>query len=222
VQVILNNRHEFKMTWGKTMKAKHGGARPGAGRPKGSGRWGEPCVRMSIPASRVGQVRDFLETLHGKRQEAVERRIPALLAEAGLTLLRPAELPPSLPLPLFGHKIAAGFPSPADDYVEDRIDLNQHLIRHKEASFFLRVKGDSMLGAGIHDGDLLIVDRALEPTDGKIVIAVLDGELTVKRLERRHGRIRLLPENPAYPPIEVKNEQDLVIWGVVTHVIHGV
>ncbi len=202
-------------------KTSHGGARPGAGRPKGSGRWGESCVRMSIPESRAGQVRDFLEALYGKRQEDAEQRLPALLAQAGLTLLRPPELPASLRLPLFGHKIAAGFPSPADDYVEDRIDLNQHLIRHKEATFFLRVKGDSMLGAGIHDGDLLIVDRALDPVDGKIVIAVLDGELTVKRLERRKGVIRLLPENPAFPPIEVKNEQDLVIWGVVTNVIHG-
>ncbi|MEW5972218.1 MAG: translesion error-prone DNA polymerase V autoproteolytic subunit [Pseudomonadota bacterium] len=202
-------------------KSRRGGARPGAGRPRGQGRWGEPTVTLRVPESRVGQVRDFLEALHGKRLENAEQRLPELLTKAGLTLLRPADLSASLHLPLFGHKIAAGFPSPADDYVEDRIDLNQHLIRHKEATFFLRVKGDSMLGAGIHDGDLLIVDRALDPVDGKIVIAVLDGELTVKRLERRKGIIRLLPENPAYPPIEVKNEQDLVIWGVVTNVIHG-
>lgn len=200
----------------------HGGTRPGAGRPKGQGRWGEPTVTLRVPESRVGQVRDFLEVFHDKRLEGAEQRLHELLARAGLTLLRPADLPESLRLPLFGHKIMAGFPSPADDYVEDRIDLNQHLIRHKEATFFLRVKGESMLGAGIHDGDLLIVDRALDPTDGKIVIAVLDGELTVKRLERRKGIIRLVPENPAFPAIEVKSEQDLVIWGVVTHVIHGV
>lgn len=200
----------------------HGGARPGAGRPKGQGRWGEPTVTLRVPESRVGQVRDFLEVFHDKRLEGAEQRLHELLARAGLTLLRPVDLPEFLRLPLFGHKIMAGFPSPADDYVEDRIDLNQHLIRHKEATFFLRVKGESMLGAGIHDGDLLIVDRALDPTDGKIVIAVLDGELTVKRLERRKGIIRLVPENPAFPAIEVKSEQDLVIWGVVTHVIHGV
>lgn len=210
------------MSRSNSTPARRGGARPGAGRPRGQGRWGESTVTLRVPASRVGQVRDFLEVLHGKRLEDAEQRLPELLAKAGLTLLRPFELPATLSLPLFGHKIAAGFPSPADDYVEDRIDLNQHLIRHQEATFFLRVKGDSMLGAGIHDGDLLIVDRALDPVDGKIVIAVLDGELTVKRLERKKGRLRLLPENPAYPPIEVKNEQDLVIWGVVTHVIHGV
>lgn len=206
----------------ESTKTSHGGTRPGAGRPKGTGLWGEPCVRMSVPESRVNHVRDFLEALRGQPQGDVEQRLPELLVKAGLTLFKADDLPASLRLPLFGHKIAAGFPSPADDYVEDRIDLNQHLIRHKEATFFLRVKGDSMLGAGIHDGDLLIVDRALDPVDGKIVIAVLDGELTVKRLERRKGIIRLVPENPAFPPIEVKNEQDLVIWGVVTNVIHGV
>jgi len=205
----------------KPSPATHGGIRQGAGRPAGSGRWGEPCVRMSIPQSRAGDVRDFLSALHEKRLALGEDQLHALLMRAGFELLHPADLPPSLRLPLFGHKIAAGFPSPADDYVEDRIDLNQHLIRHKEATFFLRVKGDSMLGAGIHDGDLLVVDRALEPMDGKIVIAVLDGELTVKRLERRAGQVRLVPENPAFAPIVVNNEQDLVIWGVVTNVIHG-
>jgi len=199
----------------------HGGTRDGAGRPAGSGRWGESCVRMSIPQSRAGDVRDFLSALHEKRLALGEDQLHALLMRAGFELLHPSELLPSLRLPLFGHKIAAGFPSPADDYVEDRIDLNQHLIRHKEATFFLRVQGDSMLGAGIHNGDLLVVDRALEPVDGKIVIAVLDGELTVKRLERRAGQVRLMPENVAFAPIVVNNEQDLVIWGVVTNVIHG-
>jgi len=199
----------------------HGGSRPGAGRPKGQGRWGEPTVTLRVPESRAVQVRDFLSALHDKRLTEVEHQLPALLIRAGFELLHPSELPPSLRLPLFGHKIVAGFPSPADDYVEDRIDLNQHLIRHKEATFFLRVQGDSMLGAGIHDGDLLVVDRALEPVDGKIVIAVLDGELTVKRLERRAGQVRLMPENVAFAPIVVNNEQSLVIWGVVTNVIHG-
>lgn len=204
-----------------TNPSTHGGSRPGAGRPKGQGRWGEPTVTLRVPESRAGQVRDFLSALHDKRLNEVENQLPELLIRAGFELLHPADLPPSLRLPLFGHKIAAGFPSPADDYVEDRIDLNQHLIRHKEATFFLRVQGDSMLGAGIHNGDLLVVDRALEPVDGKIVIAVLDGELTVKRLECRAGQIRLMPENPAFTPIVVNNEQDLVIWGVVTNVIHG-
>lgn len=206
---------------GTSDKKTWGGTRSGAGRPAGTGRWGEPTVSLRVPQSRVGQVRDFLEVLHERREDDAVRRLPELMARAGLSVLRPDETPDALRLPLFGHKIAAGFPSPADDYVEDRIDLNQHLIRHKEATFFLRVKGDSMLGAGIHDGDLLVVDRALNPADGRVVIAVLDGELTVKRLDRKAGRVRLLPENPAYPVIEVNNAQDLVIWGVVTNVIHG-
>jgi DNA polymerase V len=146
---------------------------------------------------------------------------PDQLATAGLTRLLPSEINSMLPLVLYSGRIAAGFPSPADDYADERIDLNRHLIRHKEATFFLRVQGDSMLGAGIHDGDLLIVDRAITATDGKVVIAALDGELTVKRLSVRGDTVRLLPENPAYPVIEVSQDQELVIWGVVTNVIHA-
>lgn len=125
------------------------------------------------------------------------------------------------PLAFFTCRVEAGFPSPADDYLEGTLDLNEHLIRRPAATFFLRVSGDSMTGAGIYPGDILIVDRSLPPADGRIVIAVIDGELTVKRLSRRHGRIRLLPENPRYPPIEINAEQDLRVWGVVVHAIHS-
>ncbi len=127
---------------------------------------------------------------------------------------------PRARLPFFGHRVPAGFPSPADDYVEAWLDINEHLVDHKEATFFVRASGDSMLGAGIQSGDLLVVDRALEAGHGDIVIAAVDGELTVKRLEKRPGRIRLLAENPAYPPIEIRDRQDLTLWGVVTSVIH--
>lgn len=126
-----------------------------------------------------------------------------------------------LALPFFAASVPAGFPSPADDYLEGALDLNEHLIRRPAATFFLRVLGDSMTGAGIHSGDLLIVDRSVHPGDGKIVIAVIDGELTVKRLHRRRGRIRLLAENPRYPPIDINDEQNLYIWGVVVHAIHS-
>ena len=124
-------------------------------------------------------------------------------------------------LPLFAATVQAGFPSPADDYLEGAIDLNEHLIRRPAATFFLRVLGDSMTAAGIHSGDLLIVDRSVHPGDGKIVIAVIDGELAVKRLYRRRGRIRLLAENPRYPLIDINDEQNLHIWGVVVHAIHS-
>jgi DNA polymerase V len=123
-------------------------------------------------------------------------------------------------LPLAGERVAAGFPSPADDYVEVGIDLNDQLIRHPLSTFFLRVSGDSMLGAGIHDGDLLVVDRSLEPRPGRVVVAVLDGAFTLKRLARHRGQLRLEAANPDYPPLELHRCGDVQIWGVAIHVIH--
>ena len=125
-----------------------------------------------------------------------------------------------LTLPLAGERIAAGFPSPADDYVEVGIDLNEQLIHHPTSTFFLRVSGDSMLGAGIHDGDLLVVDRSLDPRPGRVVVAVLDGAFTLKRLVRHQGRLRLEAANSAYPPLELHRCGDVQIWGVAIHVIH--
>ncbi|OZB36312.1 MAG: hypothetical protein B7X44_06590 [Halothiobacillus sp. 15-55-196] len=204
--------------------ATRGGARPGAGRPKGQGRWGEPTTTVRVPQSQVSAIKNWLDELADLNSVINNPQglpAPDQLATAGLTRLLPSEINSMLPLVLYSGRIAAGFPSPADDYADERIDLNRHLIRHKEATFFLRVQGDSMLGAGIHDGDLLIVDRAITATDGKVVIAALDGELTVKRLSVRGDTVRLLPENPAYPVIEVSQDQELVIWGVVTNVIHA-
>lgn len=125
-----------------------------------------------------------------------------------------------LELPLFLESVSAGFPSPADDYLEERIDLNKQLVKHPTATFFVRVTGDSMIDAGIHSGDTLIVDRSLEPKNGSIVIAVLNGELTVKRLATESNRIYLMPENKNYEPIEILEETQFEIWGVVTNVIH--
>ena len=135
---------------------------------------------------------------------------------------RPAPSPPRLPLPFFASPVSAGFPSPADDYKLESLDLNELLIAHKEATFFLRAKGLSMVGAGIQDGDLLVVDRSLTAAHRAVVIAVVDGEFTVKRLYKRAGRIRLLAENPDYAPIEFADGQCLEIWGVVTNVIHRI
>ena len=137
-----------------------------------------------------------------------------------LGLMRPASRPTQLLIPLFSHAVRAGFPSPADDYVSETLDLNEHLIQHKEATYFLRAKGHSMTGAGIQDGDLLVVDRALTPAHRCVVIAVVDGEFTVKRLFKRGGKIRLLAENPDFAPIEFQEGQELLIWGVVTSVVH--
>lgn len=124
--------------------------------------------------------------------------------------------------PICISSVEAGFPSPAEDYMEGSLDLNRHLVKHPAATFFVRVSGDSMINAGIHPGDILIVDRSLEATDKKIVIAVIDGELTVKRLRYRKGLIFLEPENENYHPITITGEKSLEIWGVVTNVIHKV
>ena len=189
----------------------HGGKRAGAGR---KARFGEPTALIRVPESARPVVVNFLEALASKRQTTP--RWPAHL----VPLTQPAK-PAAFKVPLFAHTVRAGFPSPADDYVADTLDLNEHLMPRKEASFLLRAKGDSMLGAGIHDGDILIVDRSLTPANGRIVIAALDGQFTVKRLEKKRGKIRLLPANPEFEPIEIGDEQELQIWGVVTNVIHG-
>ncbi len=134
----------------------------------------------------------------------------------------PSPNPQRAARPLFLSRVPAGFPSPAEDYVEGSLDLNEHLIEHREATFFVRVKGQSMTGAGIADGDLLVVDRSLEAGDGDIVVAVVDGELTVKRLSRRGGRVRLLAEHPGFAPIEFKDGQELTVWGVVTSIVRRI
>jgi DNA polymerase V len=123
--------------------------------------------------------------------------------------------------PLFLASVSAGFPSPAEDYIEGRLDLNKHLIKHPAATFFVRVAGDSMTGAGIHPGDILVVDRSIEPRDANVVIAVLDGELTVKRISRREGRLYLVSDNSLYQPLEILAEMEFEVWGVVTSVIHS-
>ena len=123
--------------------------------------------------------------------------------------------------PLFLASVSAGFPSPAEDYIEGRLDLNRHLIKHPAATFFVRVAGDSMINAGIHPGDILVVDRALEPQDSNVVIAVIDGELTVKRISQRHGKLFLVPDNQAYEPLEIVETMEFEVWGVVTSVIHS-
>jgi len=127
-----------------------------------------------------------------------------------------------LKLPLFSAKIAAGFPSPADDHLDSELDLNEYLIDHPAATFFVRAKGDSMQQAGIFDNDLLIVDRSLTPKNNDIVIAAVAGELTVKRLCVKLGKPWLYPANPSYKPIPIKEGSELYVWGVVIHAIHRI
>ncbi|MBS0271429.1 MAG: translesion error-prone DNA polymerase V autoproteolytic subunit [Proteobacteria bacterium] len=132
----------------------------------------------------------------------------------------PASTLSSVAIPLFESRVQAGFPSPADDFSEGTLDLNTYLIKHKAATFFVRVTGDSMTGVGIFPGDILIVDRSLPHSSGKIVIAVLNGEMTVKRFKQAGDEVLLCPENDKYSPICVSEDEDFSIWGVVTNVIH--
>ena len=120
---------------------------------------------------------------------------------------------------LLSHRISAGFPSPATDYVEEGLDLNDYLVRNKAATFMFTVKGDSMTGASIEEGDKVVVDRAQHPKHGDIVVAVVDGEYTIKRLFKHMGRVELRPENAAYPPIVFLDGSELMVWGVVVGVV---
>jgi DNA polymerase V len=168
-----------------------GGKREGEGRPKGRGQFGfEPLKQIRVPMLRLLDIKAFL---HNKNTSF---------------------------LPLHSSKVQAGFPSPADDYIERYLDLNAEYIKHPSATFLVKATGDSMVGVGIYSGDVLVVDKSLEAVDGKIIIAAINGELTVKRLSRKNGRVQLLPANSKYKPIDITDEQDVVIWGVVTLVLH--
>lgn len=169
----------------------HGGARRGAGRPKGGGKYKAPTKPIRVP-------------------ETMVENVLAFVAADGYQL------------PLYASAVQAGFPSPADDHVEGKLDLNQHVVKHPTATFFVRASGDSMINAGIHSGDILVVDRSLDAKDGKVVIAAIDGQLTVKRLHISNNGTYLMPDNDAFEPIKMEEGNDLVIWGVVTHVLHQV
>jgi len=167
-----------------------GGKRAGAGRPRGSGRFGAETKPLRVPVDKIESVLRFIANK-------------------------------SYRLPLYEHAVSAGFPSPAEDDTKENLDLNELLIKHPAATFFLRVSGSSMINAGIHHNDLLVVDRSVAPADGKVVIASVNGELTVKRLRYQGKSIALVAENDAYPPIDITEEMDLRFWGVVTNVIHA-
>jgi len=141
--------------------------------------------------------------------------------EVSITEIYRADISKKQKLPLYLSKIYAGFPSPADDYLDKRLDLNEFLVKHPAATFFVRVEGDSMIDAGIYSGDMLIVDRSIEAKNNKIIVAVVNGEFTVKRFRKTKGKVYLISENSAFRPIEVNEDIDFEIWGVVVHVIHS-
>jgi len=190
-----------------TNTQNRGGARLGAGRKKNSGKFKENTKVIRVPLSLIDTVKSTLEVYKSQLKSDVE-------------VLKPDFNAPSFATPIFSSRVQAGFPSPADDHLEDRLDLNKYLIHHQEATFFVRAQGESMLNAGIHSGDILIVDKSLPAKSGKIVIAVVDGEFTVKRLHKYKGKINLKAENPEFKDIEIREGSELIIWGVVTSVIH--
>jgi len=185
----------------------HGGARAGAGRKKNSSGFKEQTKVLRVPLSLVDSVKSTLDVYKSQLNSGVSVSLPSDNAEEVFT-------------PIFTSRVQAGFPSPADDHLEDRLDLNTHLIQHKESTFFVKAQGESMVDAGIHQGDILIVDKSLTPKSGKIVIAVVDGEFTVKRLHKYKGIITLKAENPEFEDIKIEGTTELIIWGVVTSVIH--
>ena len=200
---------------------QRGGRRPGAGRPIGSGSYGEPARPVRVPASLVPAVVAYLEVYRQKASDAEPN-------EAGTAIaVNPR---PVVPNPVRKRlrravsSVPAGFPSPADDYVEHVLDLNDHLVitGHQDATFVVRVSGWSMIGAGIHDGDEVVVDRAITPADGHVVVAIVNGELTIKRLRFQKGKPVLVAENPHFKDrrFEDGSSDELEIWGVATRVLH--
>ena len=147
---------------------------------------------------------------------ATTESIPLSLSQAPEALQR---VPHSFEFKLLKHRLSAGFPSPAADYAEDGLDLNDYLVRRKSATYMFTVKGDSMIGASIEEGDKVVVDRSLRPRHNDIVVAVVDGEYTIKRLYKHRGRVELRPENPAYQPMVFEEGTELEVWGVVVGVV---
>jgi DNA polymerase V len=191
-----------------------GGARPGAGRKVHTGPFGEKTVAKRIPVSLMVDIEQLIDSWKREKDKGSFRVDSNSLKNYGN--FRSSHLN----LPLFESRVSAGFPSPADDRLEASLDLNQYLIEHPAATFFVRASGDSMINVGIHNNDILVVDRSLEPKHGNIVIAALNGELTVKRLQLEKQKVVLKAENPNYPSIFITQEMEFLIWGVVTSVVH--
>lgn len=179
--------------------AEHGGRRPGAGRPTG-----EPSQRIRVPESQVPAVLAYLEAYRSPSTLEAPRPMSLMPSTVGLTA--------------FLSRVPAGVPSLAEDDVDEVVDLNTHLVLpgHEPSTFIIRVSGWSMIGAGIFDGDEVLVDRALAPRQGDIVVAAVNNELTIKRLGKVDGHVALLPENAHFKPIVFREGETLSVWGVVT------
>ncbi|MGB7056356.1 MAG: translesion error-prone DNA polymerase V autoproteolytic subunit [Geitlerinemataceae cyanobacterium] len=190
-----------------------GGKRAGAGRPPGTGKYGEPTKAVRLPMSLADRVTEILESWQARGKpsqlELEIKRIGQPLADSPTRL------------PMYLEAVAAGSPTPATDYIDEELDLYDHLTQHPDRTFCVRVNGESMIEAGIHPHDLLIVDAALEPKNGSVAIAVVNGEVTVKRLKWQGASLFLVPENPNYRPLKITEDMNFQVLGVVTNVIHA-
>lgn len=200
-----------KITESKVSKIAPRKNQPGAGRKIGSGKFREPTSVLRIPSSQAPVIKDFLAAYQRKRLN-IDLDV---IAEIELPVLNAL----SIKLPLYSSKVSAGYPSSAEEHVEKRLDPSEFLIDKKDATFFVTIQGYSMIDVGLLPGDKAVVDRAKQASVGNIVLAVLDGEFTIKTLGRnKDGAVRLLPANStgAYKPIEITEEMNFEIWGVVT------
>lgn len=190
-----------------------GGPRLGSGRKKGSGKYqGFKTKVKRIPIEREEEIDMLLKFPKKLKPEQGRTKVDKVFSVSTAT---------ASPQIMYSTLVAAGLPSPTEDYSEGKIDLNDHLLQNPESTFFVRVSGDSMIDVGIHPNDLLIVDRSLRPASGRVIIAVINGELTVKRLiKKENKKLFLMPENPNYPILEITEDMEFMIWGVVTNVIH--
>jgi DNA polymerase V len=185
----------------------HGGRRLGAGRKPGNS-MAQPTTVIRVPVNTAGTIKDFVSALKGKH---------SLQGQVGVVdLIQFAQAKQRVIFPFYTSKVSAGFPSPADDHVEQRLNPSDYLVENDTTTFFVRVKGDSMIEAGIFDNDVLVIDRSRTQQTGDIVLAVLDGEFTVKTLDWSRKSVKLIPANRNHPVIEIKKGQSLEIWGVVT------
>jgi len=190
---------------------KRGGMREGAGRKPGTGKFGEPTSVMRVPLSQTAEIKNFLTAYQQKRMKTD-------LDSVGEFEYPSMEMMP-IALPLYSSKVSAGLPSPADEHVEKRLDPSEFLIDRKDTTFFVTIQGYSMIDAGLLPGDKAVVDRSKLASVGDIVLAVLNGEFTIKTLSRhKSGAPRLLPANSSgeYSPIEISEDMQFEIWGVVT------
>lgn len=199
----------------KTQSNTLGGKREGAGRKLGTGKFSEPTTVVRLPASQVPVVKDFLSAYQRKQQDKKLANDLDAVGDISLPVLDAAPIK----LPLFSSKVPAGFPSPAEEHVEKRLDPSEFLIDQKDATFFVTIQGYSMIDVGLLPGDKAVVDRSKIATIGDIVLAIVDNEFTIKTLNRKKdGTPRLLPANStgAFAPIEIKEGMNFEIWGVVT------